>query len=457
MPDGIDVTPADAGVFLDGHVAIVMPENVLKACLDDLLGRFPQVRRLVVGFSGGLDSTVLLFLLKQLQAAHGRELLAVHVHHGLSPNADAWAEHVEAVCAAWQIPFCLQRVQVQRTASLEAAARAARRTALSGVLQEGDALLLAQHREDQAETVLLRLMRGSGVTGLGAMHAESVISLPGHAAWPLWRPLLDVSRASLERYATTQELAWVEDESNRDSRFSRNFLRNEILPVLQTHWPAMACTLSATAQRMQEADQLLQELAAELASSCMDDEHRLLIPAVQTLSPARQRLVLRYWLQHRGFRLPDEAVLAQMVVIIMSVREDAEPLVKWQGCEVRRYRQHLYAMTPLPVMPSGWCAEWGMTTPLLLPDGRRLHAEGPQLSGTPMMVRFRQGGERLQGHGLSHDLKKLLQSAAVPPWERRRLPLVFAGSELLAVVGTGLRSPTWPAETVLRIECADGQ
>lgn len=443
--------------FLMNMSHIVMPENVLKGCLDNFLGRFPQVRRLVVGFSGGLDSTVLLFLLKQLQSVHGRELLAVHVHHGLSPNADAWATHAGALCAEWKIPFRLQRVQVERTASLEAAARAVRRTALLGVLQEGDALLLAQHREDQAETVLLRLMRGSGVTGLGAMHAESVIISPGHVARPLWRPLLDVSRACLEQYAATHGLVWIEDESNRDARFSRNFLRHEIMPALLAHWPAVASTLAATAQRMQEADLLLQELAAELAVECIDDEQRLFIPAVQLLSPARQRLVLRYWLQHRGFRLPDEAVLAQTSAIIMSAREDAEPLVKWQGCEVRRYRQHLYAMVPLPVIPSGWCAEWDMTTPLRLPDGRLLRAEGMQGAGRPVTVRFREGGERLQGHGLSHDLKKLLQSASVPPWVRRRLPMVFVEGELMAVAGTGLRSPAWPTDVVFRIESPDGQ
>lgn len=443
--------------FLMDMLRIVMPENVLKRCLEDWLVRCPQVRRLVIGFSGGLDSTVLLFLLKQLQPVHGKELLAVHVHHGLSPNADAWAGHAAAVCAAWDIPLRVQYVQVEQVASLEAAARAARRTALLGVLEEGDALMLAQHKDDQAETVLLRLLRGSGVTGLGAMQAESVIASPDHGAWPLWRPLLSVPRAYLTKYAVEHELSWIEDESNRDLHFSRNFLRNEIMPALQTHWPAVVTTLAATAQRMQEADQLLQDLAAELALMCIDDEQRLIIPAVLACSPARQRLLLRYWLQRCGFRLPDEAVLTQIVAIAMLAREDAEPLVTWQGCEVRRYRQHLYAMPPQTVISSGWCAEWDMAAPLPLPDGRLLHAEGGLISGRSVRVRFREGGERLRGHGLSHDLKKLLQSAAVPPWVRPRLPLVFLGDELVAVAGTRLRSPAWPADVVFRIVKANGQ
>lgn len=438
--------------FLKDGLPAAMPENVLKACLDNLLGRFPQVRRLVVGFSGGLDSTVLLHLLREWRSHHGRELLAVHVHHGLSPYADAWEGHAEAVCRAWDIPLCLQRVQVERRASLEAAARAARRSALVSVLQEGDALLLAQHREDQAETVLLRLLRGSGVTGLAAMRPDSVMAAPGAGTWPLWRPLLDVSRTSLERYAVRHALSWVEDESNQDTRYSRNFLRNDILPALRTHWPAAASTLAATARRLQDADDVLQEVAAESAVVCMEADDRLSAPALQQLSPARRRLVLRYWLQQQGFRHPDEAVLAQVEAVAMSLREDAVPCVRWPGCEVRRYRQHLYAMTPLAVVPVRWSAEWDMIAPLQLPDGRTLHAEGAALPGSPARVRFREGGERLPGLGLSHDLKKLLQSAAVPPWERQRLPLVFLGDQLAAIAGTDLRSPAWPVDVQLRIQ-----
>jgi tRNA(Ile)-lysidine synthase len=437
--------------FLTDVWPLVMPERGVNEFLDTALNRFPQVRRLVVGFSGGLDSTVLLHLLKQLQPLHGRELLAVHVHHGLSPNADAWADHAEALCTAWQIPFRLQRVQVRHTASLEAAARMARRTALHKLLQNDDALLLAHHRMDQAETVLFRLMRGSGVTGLAGMQAEAVIAVQDQASRPLWRPLLKVSRPHLECYAHVHGLTWIDDESNRDTAFDRNFLRHDILPSLQTHWPAAVDMLAATACRMQEADQLLQELAAELATSCLDDERRLLLPAVRTLSAARQRLVLRYWLKQCGFQLPDEAVLNQIAAIIRLTRADAEPLVTWPSGEVRRYRQHLYALSPLAGVSPAWCAEWDMTTPLVLPDGRCLQAKGSSLSIAPVTVRFRQGGERLQGHGLSHDLKKLLQSAAVPPWERQRLPLVFAGAELLAVAGTTLRAPAWPADLRLII------
>ena len=431
-----------------------MPELAFKKFLDNALCRSPYIQRLVVGFSGGLDSTVLLHLLMQMQSAHKRELLAVHIHHGLSSNADAWANHAVAVCAAWQIPCTVRQVEVMRTASLEAAARLVRRDALCGQLQAGDALLLAQHQNDQAETVLFRLLRGSGVAGLSAMRGVSTINAPEGDNWPLWRPLLGVSRGALEQYARQHELTWIDDESNTDTRFSRNFLRHDILPALQQQWPAAVTTLAATARRMQEADQLLQELAEELAAVCIDGQQRLLIPAVQALSSGKQGLVLRYWLKQQGFRLPDEAVLHQITSAVISAREDAAPRLAWTGCEVRRYRQHLYAMAPRQDIEQKWATNWDMLAPLMLPDGRYLRVESTGDIHIHVRVRFRQGGERLSGRGMTHDLKKLLQASAIPPWERNRLPLLFCGDALVAVAGTSLRSPEWPNGIQLMLEPA---
>lgn len=419
----------------------LMPEQALQRFLDCMMARSPQVRRLVVGVSGGLDSTVLLHLLRTLAPRHGRELLAVHVHHGLSPYADRWVAHVTSVCDKWQIPLQVHWAEVERVASLEAAARVARYQAFAASLIEGDALLLAQHEDDQAETLLFRLMRGAGVTGLGAMHEAGMFVSPDNPAVPLWRPLLGVTRQSLLRYALQHGLAWVDDESNHDARYARNFLRNDILPMLRQHWPAVTQVLAATAGRMQEADALLQEVAAGMAADCIDGQHRLLVPPVLALSAPRQRLLLRFWLQQQSFLLPDEAMLERIREEVMMAREDAAPHVRWDGCEVRRYRQHLYAMPPLPEVPVDWQVEWMLAEPLLLPDGRVLSVSLP--AGVELAdchVRFRKGGETLRGHGMTHDLKKLLQASGIPPWERERLPLVFSGGELMAVAGTSLRS-----------------
>lgn len=427
-----------------------MPEQTLTTFLREHLADVAGARRLVVGFSGGLDSTVLLHALTRVAPALGRDVAAIHVHHGLSPNADAWAAHAAAVCAALQVPLLAERVAVAAAGEgLEAAARSARRVAYARSLQETDVLLLAQHRGDQAETLLFRLFRGAGVTGLGAMRPAGVLLRGARPALPLWRPFLGLARETLRQYADARGLQWMEDESNADVRFARNFLRRDILPRLHAHWPGVESTLAATALRMQEAEHLLDALATELAVTAVDARQRLLIPFVLTLSPARQHLLLRYWLRQQGFLPPDEAVPARVVSEVMQARTDALPCVAWQGVEIRRYREHLYAVRPLPVVDAEWHCTWDAAQPLALPDGRLLATTGgaPALpDGAHYIVRFRRGGERFRPAGRVHsrELKTLLQEMAVPPWQRARLPLVFAGEELVGVPLPGLRSAALP-------------
>ncbi|MDP2228529.1 MAG: tRNA lysidine(34) synthetase TilS [Moraxellaceae bacterium] len=396
------------------------------------------MRRLVVGFSGGLDSTVLLHAVVQLAPVLGVEIAAVHVHHGLSPQADAWAVHVMQVCDHLSVPLMALRVRVTPThGSLEEAARAARREAFVGVLQAGDALLLAQHQDDQAETVLFRLMRGAGVRGLAAMQAASELPAASGTV-PLWRPLLGLPRSRLLAYAIEHQLEWIEDESNADVRHARNFLRHEALPLLEKRWPSLSATLAQTAKRMQEAEGLLEEMAAEMALVAIDAQQRLDINVLQSFSMPRQRLLLRYWLQQQDFLLPDEALLQKIMDEVVAARTDATPLLAWTGCELRRYREHLYVMSPLLALPEGWQCRWDGCRPLLLPDGRYLYASLPLPPDS--VVRFRQGGERLRraGHEHSASLKRLLQERGIPPWCRDRLPLVFVDEVLYAVAGTDL-------------------
>jgi tRNA(Ile)-lysidine synthase len=411
-----------------------MPYAATKNFLQTRLAASPGVKGLLLGFSGGLDSTVLLHVLAQLAPAMGFRLRALHVHHGLSPNADAWAEHAGKVCAELAVPLHIERVVVAGGASVEAEARRARHAAFAACLQKDEALLLAQHRDDQAETVLFRLLRGAGVTGLGAMSAVTAFPVSAGVTQPQWRPLLTVSRADIEACAHLQGMEWIEDESNDDTRFARNFLRRDIIPLLQTRWPAVTETLAATALRLQEADALLTELAVELAQESVDARQRLDVVGLKGLTLAQQRLLLRHWLRTQGFLLPDEALLELILGEVLAAREDAEPVVAWSGVEVRRYREHLFAMPPLPSMPQGWEREWDGVAPLALPDGRVL-----TLLSAPgnFTVRYRRGGERLRPAGLaqSRELKTLFQENAVPPWERERLPLVWRGEELLAVAG----------------------
>lgn len=453
--------PAYAGVFLAAVFGeYSMPEQILSAFLQQQLdagaSAGPVISRLVCGFSGGLDSTVLLHALAEVAPLFKLPVLAVHVHHGLSPNADAWAEHAALVCKRLGIELRVQRVMVSAQGSLEAAARDARRQAFARILQAGDALLLAQHQDDQAETVLFRLLRGSGVTGLAAMQAVGHFPLKDNVV-PLWRPFLGLSRQQLEQQARAQQLLWIEDESNKDEQLARNFLRHRIFPLLNTRWPAANVTLAATAQRMREADALLQEMAEAMAVRCIDGRGCLFIPELQSFAEqkngtARQRLLLRYWLQVQGFALPDEALLEKIITEVVAAREDAAPLLSWSAGEIRRYRQHLYAMPALSAIPSGWERAWQPDLSLSLPDNRQLTASiAPGVATPAFTVRYRRGGEKLRCGGHLRDLKTLLQEAGIPPWERERLPLLFAEDELLAVIGTDLRAEGWPSGIELKL------
>jgi tRNA(Ile)-lysidine synthase len=397
------------------------------------------VGRLVLGFSGGLDSSVLLHALAHWHktAVVPVDLLALHVHHGLSPHADAWATQAQETAGALGISCMVQRVAVGQGASLEAEARKARHAAFAECLRPGDALLLAQHQDDQAETVLFRLLRGAGVRGLGAMQANSLLD-----GIPRWRPLLGISRQALEQYAAAHSLRWVEDESNTDTRYARNFLRQRIIPELRTHWPEAGKTLAATAHRMQEADALLGEYAQLLLAPLrLHPAHPGESPPVSVggllaLSAAQRKLLLRTLVQEQGLPLPEEKILDQIERDVLPAAADAGPVVRWPGGECRRYRDGLYMLAALPEIPANWESPWA-GAPLILPDGRTLTADSWPWAGKSVVVRYRRGGEKIKPAGSAHtrELKTLMQEAGMPPWQRERVALVFVEDELLVVLG----------------------
>lgn len=292
------------------------------------LPRLSAGRRIGVAFSGGLDSTVLLHRLTQLSAGQGVapvfSLFALHVHHGLSPNADAWATHCQRVCAALKVPLTLTRVTVIPTdKGLEAAARSARMAAFADFFrtQDLDWLMLAQHRDDQAETVLFRLLRGAGSRGLAGMRQESV----QHGV-RLWRPLLSVSRAELHAWAVAQGLDWIEDESNQDSRHTRNWLRHEVLPKLRQRFPALDAVLARTARQCAEDADLLDALAALDALTVFDSAGCIQTRPLAALSEPRARNLLRHWLAGQGLHL-DRARLDDLLRQALS-ESDAHPRIQ---------------------------------------------------------------------------------------------------------------------------------
>jgi len=395
-----------------------------------------------VAYSGGMDSSVLLHAISRIMGEIGHDVRAIHVNHHLSSSSDEWQQHCIDTCHKLGIPLSICEISLlqDKEKSPEELARQARYQAIYEHLDDGDVLLTAHHQDDQAETLLLQLFRGGGPRGAAAM--TEYMRLPcGH----LFRPLLSFNRRQLERYARTHHLHWVDDESNQDTGLERNYLRHEIFPLLRSHWPSVTQVLARDAGLFAEASGLLDELAALDYDRVQGvAPHTLSVTGLHTLSEARQRNVLRYWM--RGLHLPaaNAAHLRHIMTDVIHAAPDREPCVSWAGAEVRRYRDDLYALTPLTRHDSRTRLDWDATTPLALPDGgclvpSRRRGSGLRASecGHDLQVGFRLGGESCRPAGQAHHrpLKKLLQESNIPPWERERIPLIYIDGRLAEVVG----------------------
>lgn len=401
-----------------------------------------RLTRFCVGLSGGLDSVVLLHLAATFRKENPCELSAVHIHHGLSAHADAWADFVCAYATSLNIVCHVAKVDVSQRAEygLEGAARLARYAVFAQ--QACDVLLLAHHQNDQAETVLLNLLRGSGVSGMAAMPAQRVLI----DNMTLLRPLLDVARADLEEYARAQQLSWVEDESNLDQRLDRNFLRHTILPQLQNKYPASHATLARTAYHLGEAHQLQQEIAIEDARACVLDGVMNLDCLLQ-LSEVRQRNVMRYWLAQSAV-VADTRAFDDLMQMMRSADAESLPLWRWRGQAVRRYKQHLY-ITPADLLPGPVTAlRWRDASEQFVPEWRGRvcwqKSQGMGISETflseSLSLRARSGGEklRLAANRPRRLLKHLWQEMEVAPWLRDAVPLLYINDELAYVPYVGV-------------------
>ena len=410
--------------------------NTLESRLLQSLSPWRSAPAWRVAFSGGLDSTVLLHLLASLGK---REELppvsAIHIQHGLQSAAKDWPAHCQGVCAGLGIPLLLESVNVPRgVSSLERAARTARYQAFERLLAPTEVLLTAQHRDDQAETLLFRLLRGSGVKGLAAMPRQRVLG-----RGTLLRPLLNVSRAELEAYAQLHRLVWVEDPSNSDCQFSRNYLRHQVIPLLSQRWPATTEVLSRTAEHLAETQSLLDELAAQdlQAAQGYSALPWLHLPSLdmailQRLGDARQRNALRGFLAPLT-ELPDSAHWAGWTAL-RDAAVDARPVWRLAQGELQRAGQRLWWLSGSWLQPVAGEFEWSDPGEALhLPGNGRLSFMGEPPVG-PLLVRYRCGGEQMFIPGRGHrDLKRLLNEARIPPFVRDRLPLLYRGTELMAV------------------------
>ncbi|HEY5682951.1 MAG TPA: tRNA lysidine(34) synthetase TilS [Sulfuricaulis sp.] len=422
-------------------------KNIDKAfspsALADVLHRLglSSATPLKVAFSGGLDSCVLLHALGSLRESQGLTISAVHVNHGLHPDSPDWARRAQQYCERLNIPCVLERIEITRVREhgLEAAARQARYACLARHISNGEVLLTAHQADDQAETLLLQLLRGTGMQGLAAMPA-----IMAFHAGQLARPLLDFTRAQLMTYAAQEKLQWIEDSSNDDLRLSRNYLRHQVFPRLEVHWPGAVRRIAHSAGMAAEAIVLLDELAeSDWILARGTEDRSLSVSALRRLPPPRQRHLVRYWLRRQGFLAPTAAHLKQVLAQIMQEPRSRSAVIRWPGAEVCRYRDTLVAMRPRTGADSAWRNHWNLIDPLEIPGVGMLCAEASQGNGlsrervgrSPVIVGLRRGGEvcRLPGRAHHHKLKKLLQEAGVPPWERNRLPLVYVNGELAAI------------------------
>ena len=417
--------------------------NLTERVADTLTPIVPRGSSLLLGLSGGVDSVVLLHLLVQLAPRFAWNINAMHVHHGISPQADNWAEFCSSLCSRYSVPLQIERVDITplRDKGIEAAARQLRHAALSS--QTCDFIALAHHRDDQAETLLLQLLRGAGVRGASSMPVlKTRLDRPA-----LVRPLLGMARSELEAYAHEHALQWVEDDSNEDISYPRNYLRHQVMPVLEQRFPAYRTTLARSARHFAEAAELLDELAAQDAMGAMDKQ-RLSVAALSKLSAARGKNLLRYFLVAQGAPIPDSSRLQEIQRQLCEASEGAQIRITWQGWQLRCYRAHAYALPDtLPAIDLS--IVWQGESKVVLPASHGvLHFEfvlGQGLSLVKLqhgqvVIRSRLGGEyiKIDAARPRQSLRNLLPRLGVPPWQRELLPLLYCDDELVCVVGLAM-------------------
>jgi len=410
-----------------------MPTSPL---IPDLAEQAPQ-GPLLLAFSGGLDSSLLLQLL--VEAGLGPRLRVVHINHQLQPDSANWAAHCEQRVAGLALPFRVVTVTVDTDKGIEAGARQARYQALfADARHDGATVITAHHRDDQAETLLLRLLRGAGVQGLAAMGA-----LDHRQGTTLWRPLLDLPRSALERSARERGLQWQEDPSNQDQRLRRNYLRHSILPALRQRWRGADEILARTARHMSDASELLDERAREDADACGVNGQQFPLAGLAALRPARQRNLLRWWLHRQGASAPSAAVLAELLAL-QDAAEDSQARVEWGHWAVRLFRGALYLLPREALAPWQGTLSWPQgAPPPSLPFWQLSPTAwegGISLMRPPgdLTLRPFTGGTRLLRNGMHQRIKELWRAAGVPPWQRHQWPLVYRGETLVSVPLVGV-------------------
>lgn len=423
----------------------------------DVLRNLPQTERYWISYSGGMDSHVLLHAICVLRDRHlisvrdcDDAVHAVHINHGLSTNAEKWEQHCEITCKQLAVSFHHVSVNANPPVgeSPEAAARKARYQAISAFIQKGDCLLTAHHQDDQAETLLIQLLRGAGPHGLASMPLYTSFKDGLHA-----RPLLTFTRNQLLAYAKQNGLRWINDETNLDTKVTRNFIRHDVLPVLRSRWPNVTKTLARSAKHCGDAAFLIDKQGLiDLQGLSTETKSVIDINKLMLLDDRRRRNVIRVWLRQLEFPLPSAIQLERLLNDALGGNNDSAASLCWQGVEIRRYRNFLFAQHSKSEFDSAIIMDWDMDdeSELVLPDGRLtsslVYGQGisyETCQSGRISVRYRQGGEKckLPAQRFSKRLKQLFQEKGIPPWQRDRTPLLFVGEKLAAVIGLCICEP----------------
>ena len=403
----------------------------------------PSTKKLLIAYSGGLDSHVLLHLLASLPASEGLQLRAIHIEHGLQSVAKQWPKHCAKICNHLAVHYetIPLNLTIPQGQSLEAVARKARYQAFAQALRKDEVLVTAHHQDDQAETLLIQLFRGAGINGLAAMPTMRHF---GKGQQHI-RPLLEQSRQALTDYAQQHRLDFIEDPSNQQQCYDRNFLRHEIIPRLKNRWISINHILARAAQHQAEAKHLLAEyIEQDLPNLQGQRNGTLSIAKLKRLSPPRCKAVIRYFLNKKGFIAPSEKKLRHILADVLNAQPSATPCVRWQSVETRRYQDDFYVIKPLPTHNIRQIIQWKINQPLQLPRLNRTLTikqleEISELLGEKdqtVEIRFRQGGEKIyQKHReCTQSLKKLCQQRHIPTWERDRIPLIYMNDRLVLVL-----------------------
>jgi tRNA(Ile)-lysidine synthase len=427
----------------------MLSSSIIESALDQV----ELNAHIYIAYSGGIDSHVLLHLCASI-ARLGDKTTAVYVHHGLQAEAGAWAEHCRKTAEALGIQFNVLRVNALAGPgeSPEEAARNARYNALRALVGPNDVLLVAQHREDQLETVLLQLFRGSGLRGLSGM-PECMAFGRG----VMLRPLLNVSRQAIRHYAESHALSWVEDPSNLHDDYDRNYLRNTVVPLIKQRWPACDKTVARSARHCAEAQAVMSVIADDLFHAVFNEADKTLsISRLKQLNRHRQQLVIRHWFQALGLKMPGQGFVERILTQVVAASRESHPVLSGQSHDIRRYRDKLYCLKHAPkatLQDIDWPAGQAL---LKLTDDQYLLCQ-PSSAGIAcerwrrarVVVRFRRGGEKilLPGREGHHALKNLFQEAGIPPWERQGMPLVYLDDQLAAVGDKWISAEFYSEET----------